>query len=280
MKNVMLAIKGFFIGIANIIPGVSGGTLMITLGIYEDVINAISHFLRDFKKNIKFLFFLGIGVIVSIVLMSNVITYTLEFYQLPTIIFFIGLILGGVPMLFKKVKGHTKSVSNILIFALMFSLVAALPFLGEGTSMVSFENMGVFSYFLLFLVGIVAAASMVIPGISGSFLLILLGYYEPVLDTIKSLFTFDNIIGDGIVLGVFGLGILFGIVLVAKLIEFLLKKFEVKTFCGILGFVLASVISIFAEALKGGGLEFSAIQIGIAVPLFIGGMIISYKIGD
>ncbi len=279
MEQLKLVIKGFFVGIANIIPGVSGGTLMISLGIYEDLIEAISHFFKSVKKHVVFLLFLAAGAGLALVLMSRVITYALEFYRLPTILFFIGLILGGTPMLYKKVKGKTKSFGNVLIFLLTFGLVAGMTFMDSGSRVVDLSILTPFSYVSLFLVGIVAAATMVIPGVSGSFMLILLGYYEPVLNTINALTELENVLQNAIILGVFGLGIVVGIVLVAKLIEFLIKRFEVKTYCGILGFVFASVLSILVSAVND-GLTISPLQIIVGVALLAGGFVVALKLGD
>ena len=123
MKDkILLILKGFVLGIANIIPGVSGGTLAITLGIYERMIEAISHFFSNFKDNLKFVMFLGIGILISLALFSNVIGFCLDKFQFATIMFFIGIILGGMPILFKKVKG-TVNVGNGLVFAIAFLIV-------------------------------------------------------------------------------------------------------------------------------------------------------------
>lgn len=279
MKNIITIIKGFFIGIANIIPGVSGGTLMITLGIYEEIIDAISHFFKNFKKNIKLVALIGIGAVLSIVLMSRVITYSLENFKLPTIIFFVGLILGGIPMLYGKVREKTKSFKNYLCFILMFAFIMLLTFLDGGMSTADFSSISVGGYISLVLMGIVAAASMVIPGISGSFLLMFFGYYEPIMFVIKDFTGFNNVISNGLILGFFGLGILLGIVGVVKLIEFLLKKFETQTYYGILGFVLGSVISILVNAFSGGML-FGVYQVIASVVLFVLGFGIAYKLGD
>lgn len=278
-NNIILAIKGFFIGIANIIPGVSGGTLMITLGVYEDIIGAISHFFKDIKKHLKLIFWIGIGAVVSIIVMSKVIVASLESFRLPTILFFCGLILGSIPMLYGKVKGKTKNIGNILVFLLMFVLVISMLFIGSNGSEVNLISMNFIKYILLFIVGIVAAATMVIPGISGSFVLMFLGYYEPILNKINELTKFKNVFQNLIILGTFGLGLVIGIILVAKLIEFLLKKYETKTFSGILGFVMASVVSIIVGAIKD-GVVLSIGQISCAVVLFIIGFLVAYKLGD
>ncbi len=279
MNNIILIVKGFFIGIANIIPGVSGGTLMISLGIFEQLIDAISHFFKNFKKNIKFLFWIGIGAVLSIILVSRVVTFTLENYRFPTILFFIGLIIGGIPMLFKTVKKDTKKPQNILIFALMFGLIMLMTFFEGGLSTVSFTNMSITSYIILFLIGVIAAATMVVPGLSGSFMLILLGYYEPILNTIKEFTSFNDPISNGIILGIFALGVLIGIVLVAKLIEYLLDNHKIITYFGILGFVFASIISIIVTGIND-GMMFTPYQIIAAIPLFLTGLTISYKLGE
>lgn len=276
MKNIILIIKGFIIGIANIIPGVSGGTLMITLGIYEKVISAISHFFKDFKENIKFLVPLGIGMVLSVLLMSKLIGTCLEKFPFPTTLFFIGLILGGIPLLWKKVKGTEKKVSNWIIFLITFLLVATFAFLQSGNHVVNLANLDLFGYIMLFLVGMIASATMIIPGISGSFMLMLLGYYKPIIDTLRSLTNFDLLGHNILILAPFGVGVLVGIVLVAKLIEFLLKKYEVQTYYGVLGFVLASMIAIVLPLI---GVQITFLQVLCAVVLFMVGFGVAYRLG-
>ena len=268
-------IKGFFMGIANIIPGVSGGTLAITMGIYEDLINAISHFFTKLKQNIAFLLPVGIGAILSILLGSKVIGYSLEKFPLPTILFFVGLILGGLPMLSRKTKGNMTK-KNIIIFLATFVFVIALMFLKTGKQ-VSFASMNILSYILLFFVGMIASATMIIPGISGSFMLMVMGYYQPIINTINTLTKMQDIGKCFMILIPFGLGVLVGIVLIAKLIEFLFKKYEVPTYFGIIGFVLASIIGIFTSTAN---LTFALVPFIIGLVLFAIGFVIAYKLGD
>lgn len=278
MNNIKLMIKGFFIGIANIIPGVSGGTLMITLGVYEKVIDAISHFTKDIKEHLKLIFWIGIGALISIVSMSKLIVFSLDNYRLPTVLFFIGLILGGIPMLYGKVKGKI-NVSNIIIFLITFLFVISMMFLNSNSNEVDLGNLNVVGYILLFFVGVVASATMVIPGISGSFVLMFLGYYESILNRVNSLVKFNDIFTNVLVLGVFGIGVLIGIVGVSKLIEFLLNKYEIKTFSGILGFVIASCISIVINAFNE-GITVNFIQVLLGIVLFIIGYVVARKLGD
>ena len=149
--------------------------------------------------------------------------------------------------------------------------------LNENSFMVDLNNLNMIGYITLFIVGMISAATMVIPGISGSLVLMLLGYYEPVINTIKDLTNFSNLSHNILILAPFGIGIIVGIVLVAKLIEFLLKRYPIKTYYGVLGFVLASLVAIIKPII---GLKVSIIEIVIAVILVIIGSIIAYKLGD
>ena len=287
MKNIMLVIKGFIMGIANIIPGVSGGTLALTLGIYEQFISAISHLLSNLKENIKFLLPIFIGMGLSILTMSNVISSSFDNYPIPTTLFFMGLVIGGIPMLFKKVKGskETKEKSSYLILFLTFMLVMILAFseeiFGGGMQDVTFENMSLLNYFGLSFVGMIAAATMVIPGVSGSLVLMLLGYYLPIINVIKELTSFSYIFPNVFVVLFFGIGIVIGIVLVAKLIEWLLKKYENKTYFGVIGFIIASVIAIPVSVYHEiGNVVFSTGQVLIGLVFLALGCLIGYKLGE
>lgn len=275
MKNKgILLIKGFFMGVANIIPGVSGGTLAITLGIYERLLEAISHFFKKFKENISFLVPIGIGAVLSIVLGSRIIEFSLENYPLPTILFFTGLILGGIPMLYKKVQGHING-KNLIIFILTFAFVIGIMFLKSGSN-VNLKEVDLMGYVFLFFVGVVAAATMIIPGISGSFMLMVMGYYKPILNVINEFTSFENVMHNFFILLPFGLGVLVGIVGIAKILEYLFKKFEVPTYFGVLGFVLSSIIGIFVQT----QITITFLQIVAGILLFSIGFVIAYKLGD
>lgn len=275
MKNIILIIKGIIIALANIIPGVSGGTLMITLGVYEQIIDIISHPFKNLKNNWKFILFIGIGLVAGVLGFSKLISYCLDKFPLATPLFFIGLIIGGIPLLFRKgkVKDNIK-VSNIIILLITFGIVLLFTFLNSGDSVVTI-TMNFKGIVLLFLVGMVAASSMIIPGISGSFMLMLLGYYKPIIDTISNLTKFNNLWDNLKILIPFGFGIIFGIVLVAKLIEYLLKKYEVKTYFGVIGFVFASIIAIIVPLFN---IEFKVVELIVGIILMSIGGLVTYKI--
>ena len=277
MEYLMLILKGMIIGIANIIPGVSGGTLMITLGIYQDVIETISHFFKDIKKSLKLVIPLGIGMVLSILILSKIISVCLDKYPFPTTFFFIGLIIGGIPLLWKKVSASKYKYNNWLVFLITFGIVLLFTFLKSGDYVLSFDNLSLSGYVGLFIVGMISAATMVVPGISGSFVLMLLGYYEPIVNTVKDLTNFSLLSHNLLILIPFGIGIVVGIILVAKLIEWLLKKYPIKTYYGVLGFVIASIISIIKPLLSNGT---SIIEVIISIILLIVGGIIAYKLGE
>lgn len=287
MKNIILMIKGFIMGIANIIPGVSGGTLALTLGIYEGFIFSISHFFSNLKENIKFLLPIVIGIGIAILSMSNVISTCFDKYPIPTTLFFMGLVIGGIPMLITKVKKtkEVKKAPSYIIAFLTFMLVMVLAFSNEifgGTlGNADFSNLNIIGYLTLTIVGIIAAATMVIPGVSGSLVLMLLGYYLPIINVIKSLTHFENILSNLLIAGFFGIGVLIGIILIAKLIEWLLAKYEVLTYFGVIGFIIASVIAIPVSVYhEVGTVIYTAPQIIIGIIFLVIGILIGYKLGD
>ena len=276
-KNLMLIIKGFVFGIANIIPGVSGGTIALTLGVYEDFIYAISHLFKEFKNSLKFLLPFGIGAASAILLMSKSINYALINHPFATTLLFIVLIIGGIQLLTRNVKNNKIKPSYILLFLLSFIIVIAMSFGNTNVKEVTLTNPNILTYITLLIVGVVAAATMVIPGISGSFVLVLLGYYGPIVNTISNLTKLENLTTNISILLVFGIGVLLGIILVSKLIEYLFNKHKVKTYYAILGFILASIITLAATLT---GVYMSTKEIIIGLILLIIGFIAGYKLGD
>lgn len=277
LENLLLILKGFILGIANIIPGVSGGTLAMTMGIYEDIIKSISSILKTPKKSLKLLLHLGIGAVLSILILSKLLNYTLTNYAFATTLFFIGLIVGGFPLLLKKAKGHKVSLGYLLSFLSTTSLVIILRLLQTSENTVSLNNISLFTMIILLLVGMLAASTMVIPGVSGSFVLMLIGFYKPILNTISNI-TKINLLGHNLLILVpFGIGVLLGIVLTAKLIEYLLKKYEIYTYYGIYGFILASILVLILNVYnKATGIP----EVVVGILLVLLGTFIGYKLGD
>ena len=285
MKSIILFIKGFIMGIANIIPGVSGGTLAIILGIYEEFIGALSHFFKNFKKNLIFLIPVALGMLAAIATMSNVIDYSLNHFTVATVLFFVGLVVGGIPMLLGKVKGKkdNKKIRNYVAFIFTFSIVifmAVAKLIFSTDFSISLGHVGLAGLILLFLVGILAAGTMVIPGVSGSLVLMLIGYYEPVIKTIKNLVHFKNVSHNLLIVGVFGLGILIGIVSIARLFEYLFKKHETTTYFGVLGFIFASVIAIPISTFTSIDVTFKVFELIVGIGMLLVGLLISYNLSE
>ena len=183
MSFLKEVLRGIAIGVANIIPGVSGGTMMVSMGIYGDVIGAVTGMPKHFWKSVKFLLPYAIGMLIGIGGLSFAIGYFFLEFPFETAMLFIGLIFGGVPLLLPKIMGKRITFSEALLFVLFFGLVVWMQFWKQGTD-VALEP-GIKNSISLFTVGTVAAATMVIPGVSGSMLLMSLGYYTPIINRIS-----------------------------------------------------------------------------------------------
>lgn len=263
MDFFMNMIKGAIIGIANIIPGVSGGTMALTFNLYDQLIDAIGNFFKDIKKNILFLMPIGIGAIIGIVLFSSIIKYSLEHYCMIVNFFFIGLVAGSIPLIYKHIKGTQVHKSSFLSFILAFAIMVLLSiFSFQDTSVITTLSFGVFMK--LFFCSIIAASCMILPGISGSLVLMILGCYTTVLTAI----TDRNIF----MLVPVGLGAMIGILGGAKIIDICFKKFKQATYFAILGLIIGSFVSLIQNA----GIVFSidlvfaviAFGIGLFITLF------------
>lgn len=243
-------LRGAMIGVANIIPGVSGGTMMVSMGVYDKIIWAINHIFKEFKSSVKTLLPYGIGMLASIAGLSFCITYFFERFPLQTAFLFIGLIFGGLPVIFGGLKGKKANAGAALLFAVFFALVILLQIFGgeqgvERELAVNAKEMGI-----LLIMGVITSATMIIPGVSGSMVLMALGYYAPIIAQIRSFiesltaFDIDGLLKGFAILIPFGIGVLAGILLVARLIEFLLKRYPLYTYSGILGLVIASPVAV------------------------------------
>lgn len=255
-------IKGFILGIANVIPGVSGGTMAVSMGLYELILSSIGNFFKDIKGNFIKLLPIILGILVAIVSTSKLVTYALTNYKAQTLCLFIGLIFGGVSLIMRKIKGKGSKI-NYLIFFVIFFFVISLNFLKTGLIEISFTNMGIIDYLLLLLIGFVASSAMVIPGISGSFILMVLGYYDKIIYTISTITDFSKLGSNLLILVPFGIGVIIGIVFMAKLITNLIKKYETKTYFAIMGFVLSSVVVLLLQLT-----DFKFTFINVATSLF------------
>lgn len=284
MKEFIVNIlRGMVIGIANVIPGVSGGTMMVSMGIYDKLILVLTHFIKRMKEAIALLVPILIGMLLSIAIFAKIFSEILfPRFPLQTNLFFIGLILGGLPVIYGKVKGNTIRIPQIIAFVLFFVMVVGFAIVGEGGGSSADISFSVGNVIKLLGVGIIAAATMVIPGVSGSMIMMILGYYNMIIDTINdfinALKAFDiaAMLDTFVVLVPFGIGVLVGIVAVAKLIEFMLKKYPLITYWAIIGLIVASPFAILIMMEVG---AIGVVEILTGIVLLAVGFLISLKLG-
>ncbi len=283
MKYVLDILRGMVIGLANIIPGVSGGTMMVSMGIYDTLIHCITHLFREFRKSILTLLPYAIGMVLAIGLGAFGLKYAFGEYPLPTNTLFIGMILGSVPMILKQMKGEKKGVPGVVIFILFFAAVVVLKLVeGENRAALGTGFLDLVKYFVL---GALASSTMVIPGVSGSMILKTLGYYEPIVTQTLTGFLSALKAGDwatvgqgALVLVPFVLGIAVGIFAIAKLIEVLLRKWKGVTYCAILGMVVASPVAILMDkGVYAKGTGWGILLVSLAT--FVLGFLIALKLG-
>ena len=229
MKSIIKDILiGFIIGLGKIIPGVSGSVLAITLGVYERLIKAINNIFKDIN-NIYYLSKIGIGIIISIVFFSRIITYLLSNYYTYTIFVFVGLILGSM----KEITINTKLKYWYLTLLSFFIIVLfGLININSGT------NSNTIIYYLLS--GFVESVSSIVPGVSGTAMLMLIGTYSSVIDIFSNILSINYWITNIGVIIPFIIGIILGLIVSVKLISFLFNKYKIETYNVILGLLIGS----------------------------------------
>ena len=276
-------LKGMVIGIANIIPGVSGGTMMVSMGIYDKLIHCITHLFSEFKKSVLFLLPIAIGMGIAIIGGSFGIEYLFENFPIQTSTLFIGLIIGGLPAIWKNVKGNSIKPGHIVAFLVFFAVVVLMAVMGEKEGNAADLTFNLVNSLKLLGVGVIAAATMVIPGVSGSMMLMLMGYYNPIIsainDFIRALVAFDwNGIMQGVgVLAPFGIGVVVGIFAIAKLIEIIFSKFPLYAYWAIIGLIVASPIAIIA---MGTFPAITIVHILTGIVTLVIGFVIAMKLGE
>ena len=243
MKSIFIhIIKGAIMGAANVIPGVSGGTMALVMGIYERLINSINHLnfntlkkifiTRDFKSFAKntdlfFLISITVGIFISIFSLSILLEFLFEKHKILVLSYFFGLIFASVFFVGKTIKKY--SPLSIFLFLIGFLIAGGMVFISPSSSNSSF--------LFLIISGAIAMCSMILPGLSGSFVLLLLGNYELIICAINDL--------NFSILVPFGIGALSGIILFAKLLQFIFKKFRNNTISLLTGFIFGSLIVLW-----------------------------------
>lgn len=270
--------KGFAMGTTDLVPGVSGGTIALLLGIYDDFIRSISGiFSKRFWESLKFLIPIGLGMVIAIGVLSKLINYLLSTHTVPTMFFFIGLIGGIIPYLLKtsKFKQTFSTLHYILLvlgIVIIVVIIVVITLLNNGDKHAG-ETLTLNSGLVIkyFIAGMCASSAMLLPGISGSFMLLVFGVYGTVMFAISEFMSL-NFAAIPILLTV-GFGVICGFLFSSKLIQYLLSYYTFLTYALIIGFVIGSLYAVFP------GLPGTFIIWIISIITLILGFIISYKLG-
>lgn len=233
-----IVIKGFIVGSSMSVPGVSGGTMALILGIYDRLIYSIAHVFDDTKKNLLFLFWFLLGSGIGVGSLAFVIKWLLETFPLIISSFFIGAVLGGLPYLFSKANVYSLSLKTVLFVLIgMFSVIFIrfLPVNALNFNM----NQWITSVLLLILIGIVLALALILPGISTSHILLVVGLYSPLLTAITQM--------DLIFLVLISVSTLGGVFIITRPMEWLMIQFPNETYLLIIGFVIGSTMDIIGD---------------------------------
>lgn len=262
MKYVILALKGIAIGIANAIPGVSGGTIAVITKIYDELLESITPNIKKLMKNMPFLLPVGIGMIIGILLAAKVLAFLFETYNVPTQLFFMGIILGSMPMIYQEATREKKlQPINIIPFLIGAGIMIGMFFIRTDNISSVDSSLTVGNAVLFVLSAFLAAVAMIIPGISGALVMKILGAYDAAIMALNDM----NIP----VILLFAVGAIVGIFVAAKVISMLLKKFRKETYCIIAGLIIGSVPSVFPSGFKfdaQGIVGIVLLVVGLAVP--------------
>lgn len=263
MKNMLLnMLKGLFVGGSMLIPGVSGGTMAMILGIYDKLITSISSFFKDKKQNIIFLGTFVLGASIGILLFAKPLLYLTDKFTFPMMYLFMGAVVGSIAMIYKKAEIKKITLPVILYTILGMIIIFLISFIPKELFAVSL-NIGIIDYMLLMVAGIISAVALILPGISVSYMLLVLGMYEETMKAIDQ-FYLPYLIPLGI-------GVILGILLTTRILEKAMNKYTEPTYLIILGFVIASVIEVFPGIPSG-------LNIIISVVTFFGGYFLIRKL--
>lgn len=239
MEHVVNVLKGIVIGVANAIPGVSGGTMMVIMKVFDRLLGAVSFNLKKLKENFWFLLTIVIGMGIGVILSSKVLSICFEQFYVQTQFFFMGVVLGSLPMIYKEATKEKKlSPVHLIPFAIGVAVIIGVSLISSsmGANTVR-TTLDVPTFIYLVIVSIIAAAAMIMPGLSGSLVLLILGGYQTAIQAVDEM----NIP----ILIPIAIGIIIGIVACAKIITICLEKWQRGTYSVILGLIFGSFYAIF-----------------------------------
>ena len=232
MNFIIDVFKGIAIGAGAILPGLSSGVLCVIFGIYEKLLDSVLNFFKDIKQNIKFLFPILVGIAIGVVLFGNILRMLFNNFEMQTKACFIGIILGGIPALVKTANSKKGFRLHYLVYTIIAFLITYILICAENY-VPSFNAYQENNYTLLILAGFLMSIGVVVPGVSSTIILMLLGVYDIYLNAISTV--------NLEILIPIGCGLVFGGYIFLKIINYCLNKFPTQTYYTILGFVLGSL---------------------------------------
>ena len=243
-------IIGFLFGVGGIIPGIAGGTVLLVCGAYKKVVNAVSNlFTKNFWRNFLILVPFGIGAILAVAALIYPLNLAMQYCMFAIVSLFVGLIIGTLPTVTDKLKGKPMKKSYIiaLIVALVFTaLIGVLSLIFSTNSLITqmFADIPWYLYLFLFGVGFLAASGLIVPGFSGSMLLLVLCFYQPIL----GLFKFNNPGQDILLILVFLIGAIIGFIFFSKIMNHFIRKHIIGTYYASIGLIIGSLIAVFLNS--------------------------------
>lgn len=235
-KSISYLFKGMIIGATMLVPGVSGGTMAIILGIYDKMVSAVSSFMNNKKGSFIILSMCAVGGSLGMFLFSKPIMLVIETYPMPSMYFFMGAVVGSVPLIFRMSKLKKFSIRGLFYILIGAAFVLALAYIPVDTGE-SAARGGTEGIIFLIIAGLVAAAALILPGISVSFVLLVIGLYDETVTAISNMYMPYLI--------PLGAGLIIGILLITRLLERAMDAYPQPTCLIILGFVLGSITEVF-----------------------------------
>ena len=264
----MLFVKSFIVGLGKIIPGVSGAMLAINFKIYEKLLMSITNFFDDWKANLKFLLIFGSGLLLAIILCSNFVLYLLSNYQFITLMFFIGLIIGGTYHFSKDIKYNCQRIIILIIIVTIFLILS----LGNLDNNYQLKN-NFIDNFIFFTGGIIEIFASLIPGISGTSLLMMLGIYDDILKMIAMIYNIPYVLNHFNLYLSYGFGMGLSFIICTYLLTYFLKKYRRQSYLIIFGLSLSSIIFLIIKTIK---IKITIIEFILGIMLLIIGLLISF----
>lgn len=246
-KKIKEILLGIIFGISCIIPGFSGGTMLVILGIYESITNSLSKLSNNFFKTIKELFFFFLGTLLGTFISSILINTCIKHYPFLTSSFFIGLIIATIPVIINKIKKTKITKLSIITFILIITVLIYLIFNNQmNIKLISFDNYNINTFIYILLISIIASSTMMIPALSGMSVLLIFGLYDEILNAINECVKL-NIINQLPILIPFAMGFIIGIILISKIINKIINNNSSLLWLIILSLLLISPIIIYKD---------------------------------